>query len=93
MPVLAGRGPLAPDPQEGVIARDEVASALAVLSPRQRACVVLRFYDDLSVIQISDALGCSQGSVKKYLSEGLARMEKALTAADEGDQQCPTTWR
>ncbi|MCP3854599.1 MAG: hypothetical protein GY698_07700, partial [Actinomycetia bacterium] len=37
---------------------------LHVLSPRQRAAVVLRFRDDLSEAEIASALGCRPGTVK-----------------------------
>src|SRR5689334_5747143 len=40
-----------PDPAVGHADRDEVRTALATLAPRQRACVVLRYYEDLSVEQ------------------------------------------
>ena len=56
----------------------DVATALGTLPPRERACVVLRFFDDLTVPQIARQLGLAEGSVKRYLSDGIARMEMAL---------------
>ena len=61
-----------------VTARTDVARALALLSPRQRACVVLRFYEDLSLREIAEALTLSLGSVKRYLSDGVHRLEGPL---------------
>ncbi|MER7821690.1 SigE family RNA polymerase sigma factor [Streptomyces sp. NPDC096097] len=58
--------------------RMDIVSALAALSPRQRACVVLRFYEDLPVAEVADRLGCSAGTVKRHLSEGVARLGKVL---------------
>lgn len=58
--------------------RVDVQAALRALSPRERACVVLRFYEDLTVPAISDQLAVSQGSVKRYLSDGVRRMESLL---------------
>lgn len=44
--------------------RPAVLEALRRLPPRQRAVVVLRYYEDLSVAETADALGCSTGTVK-----------------------------
>jgi RNA polymerase sigma factor (sigma-70 family) len=55
---------------------------LRKLSPRERACLVLRYYDDLKVDDIAEALGISSGAVKRYLSDGLAKM--AIALADDG---------
>lgn len=63
---------------------DLVRTALAGLSPRQRACVVLRFYEDLPVAEIADALGCGEGTVKRHLSDGLARLSTRLDLTQEG---------
>ena len=65
-------------PDAGVTERMAVAQALRSLSPRERACVVLRFYDDLTVAAIADELGLSQGAVKRYLSDGVRRLEGLL---------------
>lgn len=56
-------------PEEGVARSVDVAAALRTLTPRERACVVLRFYADLTVPQIADELGLAQGTVKRYLSD------------------------
>jgi len=55
---------------------------LRKLTPRERACLVLRYYDDLTVAGIADTLGISAGTVKRYLSDGLAKM--AIALADDG---------
>jgi RNA polymerase sigma-70 factor (sigma-E family) len=51
--------------------RDLLWSAMTALSPRQRAAIVLRFYEDLSETQIADVLRCRPGTVKSLLSRGL----------------------
>lgn len=61
----------------------DVRAALAELPPRERACIVLRFYDDLTVPQIADRLGLAQGTVKRYLADASARM--ALLLGTEAD--------
>ena len=57
---------------------DMLQRALASLAPRVRAAVVLRVVEDLSEQRTADALGCSVGTVKAYLSRGLERLREAL---------------
>jgi RNA polymerase sigma-70 factor (ECF subfamily) len=75
-----------PEQQESdapaVDAKLDLHEELRKLTPRERACLVLRYYDDLTVAGIADALGISQGTVKRYLSDGLAKM--AIALADDG---------
>ena len=59
--------------------RLDVKAQLDGLSPRERACVVLRYYGDLKVDDIAKDLGISSGAVKRYLSDGLAKLATALT--------------
>ncbi len=58
--------------------RIDVQAAIATLSPRLRACVVLRFYDDLTVPQIAQQLDLADGSVKRYLSDAAQQLEALL---------------
>ncbi len=59
------------------------AQALAPLPPRQRAALVLRYFDDLNEAEIADMLGCSAGTVKSQISRGLARLREATAGQDE----------
>lgn len=54
--------------------RDAMWRALAGLPPRQRAVVVLRYYEDLAERDIAAALGCSVGTVKSQLSRALSTL-------------------
>lgn len=58
---------------------DPLTDALATLSPRQRAAVVLRYYADLQEADIAEALGCAPGTVKSLLSRAKAALRLALT--------------
>ncbi|HEX6570330.1 MAG TPA: SigE family RNA polymerase sigma factor [Acidimicrobiales bacterium] len=60
--------------------RDVVAAALAGLPRRQRECVVLRYWLDLAVRDIAEALDIAEGSVKSHLHRGLAALETRLEA-------------
>jgi RNA polymerase sigma-70 factor (sigma-E family) len=67
---LAGLRPPALSPPD-IVARDSIERALARLSDRQRAAVVLRFYEDMSERQTADVLGCRPGTVKSLISRAL----------------------
>jgi RNA polymerase sigma-70 factor (sigma-E family) len=68
-----------PDEQAVVVGEHAaVAAALRALPDRQRACLALRFYDDLTEAQIATALGISAGSVKTHVHRGIASLTAAL---------------
>jgi RNA polymerase sigma-70 factor (sigma-E family) len=56
----------------------DVRAALGGLSTKQRAVMVLRYYEDLTEAQIAEALGCSRGSVKKHASRAMAALSDRL---------------
>lgn len=67
-------------PRDDAEGRDAMWRALQGLPHRQRAALVLRYYEDLSERQTADALDCSVSAVKSLVSRGLA----ALRAEVEG---------
>ena len=54
--------------------RSQLVAALATLPPRQRAVLVLRYFEDLPEAQVAASLGCSVGTVKSQASKGLASL-------------------
>ncbi|WP_043632885.1 SigE family RNA polymerase sigma factor [Nonomuraea candida] len=56
----------------------DLRRVLALVPPRQRAALVLRFHCDLSVEQTAAALGCSAGTVKSQTARGLATLRALL---------------
>ena len=68
-PELSGRGDSI-DVERRVLLRD----ALARLTPRQRAVLSLRFYEDLTEVEAAAVLGCSVSTVKSTARDALARL-------------------
>lgn len=58
--------------------RHVLMEALRALPPRQRAVVVLRYWEDLSETQTAEVLGCSVGTVKSQASKAMAKLRSAL---------------
>ena len=67
--------------------------ALASLAPRVRACVLLRYVEDLSIRETAHILGLSEGTVKRYVADGLAALNARLgtTTPDDSDLAPVTT--
>lgn len=80
--VVAGDGPLAaataPEAMEPRGDRVDLMRALAQLAPRQRAVVVLRYFEDRSERDTADALGISVGTVKSQTHDALVRLRAML---------------
>jgi RNA polymerase sigma-70 factor (sigma-E family) len=57
---------------------DELFDALATLPSRQRAALVLQFYEGLSQVEIADVLGCREGTVASLVHRGLAQLRRVI---------------
>jgi RNA polymerase sigma factor (sigma-70 family) len=87
---LAGREAVSTELQSDLLDAD-VAAALAALPPQQRACVVLRHLDDLSVRDTARLLGIGEGTVKRYVSDAVAALDAALGTTTTGGERLPVT--
>ncbi|WP_431043138.1 SigE family RNA polymerase sigma factor [Streptomyces sp. P1-3] len=65
-----------PDPAEQQVLRDAMWRAVLRLPARQRAMVVLRYYEDLSEAQTAEVLGVSIGTVKSAVSRALGKLRE-----------------
>ena len=80
-----GRAPRPPaegQPDLGV--REELLGALAALPHRQRAAIVLRYYQDLSERDVADALGCSVTAAKALITRGMETLRKTVRGEIDG---------
>jgi RNA polymerase sigma factor (sigma-70 family) len=64
----------------------ELGWALGLLSRRQRAMVVMRYWLDLPEAEVADTLGCSVGTVKATTSRAVARLRELLAGNGVLDQ-------
>jgi RNA polymerase sigma-70 factor (sigma-E family) len=72
------------DGQERQALADTLRRALAALPARQRAALVLRYFEDLPEAHVADLLGCSVGRVKTHTSRGIRQLRELL-----GDELVP----
>jgi RNA polymerase sigma-70 factor (sigma-E family) len=68
----------------------DMTRALQTLPARQRAVLVLRYFDDLTEAQAADLLGCSVGTVKSSASKAIRKLREcpglAFSAVEEGSR-------
>jgi RNA polymerase sigma-70 factor (ECF subfamily) len=64
------------DPTDAIAVR----AAVATLPPRQRAAIVLRYFNDFSVADTAAVMGCAEGTVKALTSQAVANLRVRLTA-------------
>lgn len=73
--------PVQREPVDHAIAGDETAAVLGavrLLPERQRACLILRYYEELSISEVAETLHISKNSVKTHCRRGLATLESRL---------------
>jgi RNA polymerase sigma-70 factor (sigma-E family) len=70
--------PTGTDPARDLDEREAMWRALEGLPPRQRAVLVLRYYEGLSEAEIAATLGCARGTVKSQAAKGLAHLRRVL---------------
>jgi RNA polymerase sigma factor (sigma-70 family) len=67
-----------PDWSDDIVRRAQLFDALLRLPARQRATIVLRYFDGLTERETATALGCGEGTVKSQTSRALAALRKYL---------------
>lgn len=70
--------PVPPTAEEGQEVRDEMWHEILGLPPRQRAAIVLRYYEDLSERQAADVLRCSVGALNQLVVRATANLRDRL---------------
>jgi RNA polymerase sigma factor (sigma-70 family) len=73
----------APSPEASVLAREpaqDLLRAVNALRERDRVAIILRYFLDLSELEMAEMLGCSRGTVKSRLSRALERLRRDVTA-------------
>jgi len=62
------------DPATGYAERDAMRSRIASLPRKQRAAILLRYYEDCTDQEIAEVLGCAVGTVRSHISRALATL-------------------
>lgn len=84
---IAIADPPVPDPATRYAEREAMAARLATLPRRQRAALVLRYYEGLSDEAIAETLGCTAATVRSHVSHALATLRIDLAAEDAAPGQ------
>ena len=82
LPVLRAEPAQEPDPTGEVDQRDALVRLLGQLPPRQRAVIVLRYWEQRSETETAALLGCSEGTVKSAAARGLQHLRELAALED-----------
>ncbi|HKS49607.1 MAG TPA: SigE family RNA polymerase sigma factor [Amycolatopsis sp.] len=80
---LDALGRPAVDPAVAYAERDAMRARIAVLPRKQRAALVLRYYEDRTDTEIGEVLGCSAGTVRSHISRALGTLRAASSHVTE----------
>lgn len=69
-------------PSQAIEDREQLWAALGRLSHRQRAAIVLRFYEDLPEVEVAEILKCAPGTVKSLVSRGLDKLRNEMSGEE-----------
>ena len=75
-----------PSPEDSAVLAEEhreVIAALQTLAPRQREVLVLRYWSNLSEVEIARTLDISQGTVKSTASRALVALQKSMQTSTQ----------
>jgi RNA polymerase sigma factor (sigma-70 family) len=88
--ILRGE-PMTTGPVDSNVAeRDALLRAFGVLKPRERACIVLRYYGDWDDASIAAAIGCAPATVRSVVSRALPRLRAAIEAQEARPESSPS---
>jgi RNA polymerase sigma factor (sigma-70 family) len=66
-------------PEAATVDRASIDAAMTLLTPQERACVAVRYMDQLSTREAAAALGLSEGAVKRYVYDGIRKLSAAMS--------------
>ena len=81
----AARQELVDDPAGSYNEREAMLARIAALPPKQRAAVVLRYYEDRTDGEIAEVLGCGASTVRSHLTRAIAALRTDHVTASTGD--------
>ncbi|WTX00987.1 sigma-70 family RNA polymerase sigma factor (plasmid) [Streptomycetaceae bacterium NBC_01309] len=76
-----------PDSSPAICDRVSITAAIGTLPVRQRACIVLHYYEDLGLGEVAHRLGCSVGTVKSQLHDARSSLAQMLSDDLRPDSQ------